>query len=54
LLHGLNAHTQHGTGKIFTEEADGSVNFDKSTINPLTGKLITRCAQPTAPIVYSV
>ncbi|KAM0749538.1 aflatoxin-detoxifizyme [Meredithblackwellia eburnea MCA 4105] len=36
----------HGTGKIFQESADGSVNFDKSLVNPLTGKPIDSWYKP--------
>ncbi|KAI0320104.1 aflatoxin-detoxifizyme [Amylostereum chailletii] len=37
----------HGTGKLFTEDADGKKNFDpEKVINPLTGKPITSWYKP--------
>ncbi|KAH8103335.1 aflatoxin-detoxifizyme [Cristinia sonorae] len=37
----------HGTGKLFTENADGTKNFDpEKVINPLTGKPITSWYKP--------
>ncbi|KAK4705199.1 dipeptidyl-peptidase III, partial [Phenoliferia sp. Uapishka_3] len=36
----------HGTGKLFQEGADGSLNFDRSLVNPLTGKPIDSWYQP--------
>lgn len=37
----------HGTGKLFTEDADGKLNFDPATtINPLTGKPVDSWYKP--------
>ncbi|TFK97989.1 aflatoxin-detoxifizyme [Pterulicium gracile] len=37
----------HGSGKLFTEAADGTLNFDpKKVINPLTGKHVTSWYKP--------
>lgn len=37
----------HGTGRLFTEQADGSRNFDADkTLNPLTGKPVTSWYKP--------
>lgn len=39
----------HGTGKLFQEAADGSVNFDRENLlNPLTGEKITSWYKPGA------
>lgn len=36
----------HGSGKLFTENTDGKLNFDPETINPLTGKKVTTWYKP--------
>ncbi|KAG9316989.1 peptidase family M49-domain-containing protein [Chiua virens] len=36
----------HGSGKLFTENPDGTFNFDPETINPLTGKKVTSWYKP--------
>ncbi|KAF8338075.1 aflatoxin-detoxifizyme, partial [Cantharellus anzutake] len=36
----------HGSGKLFTENADGKLNFDPKTINPLTGKPVDSWYKP--------
>jgi len=36
----------HGSGKLLQENADGTFNFDKNTINPLTGKPISSWYKP--------
>jgi len=36
----------HGSGKLFTENPDGTFNFDPETINPLTGKKVTTWYKP--------
>ncbi|KAL8283979.1 hypothetical protein RQP46_005092 [Phenoliferia psychrophenolica] len=36
----------HGTGKLLQESADGTFNFDKNLINPLTGKPIESWYKP--------
>ncbi|KAH8833631.1 aflatoxin-detoxifizyme, partial [Flagelloscypha sp. PMI_526] len=36
----------HGSGKLFTEDADGKLNFDPKTINPLTGKPVESWYKP--------
>ncbi|KAJ3727814.1 aflatoxin-detoxifizyme [Lentinula raphanica] len=36
----------HGSGKLLKENADGSKNFDPSTINPLTGKPVSSWYKP--------
>ncbi|KIJ11450.1 hypothetical protein PAXINDRAFT_171775 [Paxillus involutus ATCC 200175] len=36
----------HGSGKLFQENADGTFNFDRETINPLTGKKVETWYKP--------
>ncbi|KAI8139800.1 peptidase family M49-domain-containing protein [Fennellomyces sp. T-0311] len=36
----------HGTGKLFTEDANGDVNFDRTIENPLTGQAIQSWYKP--------
>ncbi|CED83297.1 Dipeptidyl peptidase III [Phaffia rhodozyma] len=36
----------HGSGKLFQESPDGTVNFDRATINPLTGKPVESWYKP--------
>ncbi|KAF8554646.1 hypothetical protein OG21DRAFT_1412103 [Imleria badia] len=36
----------HGSGKLFTENANGTLNFDPETINPLTGEKVTTWYKP--------
>jgi dipeptidyl-peptidase III len=36
----------HGSGKLLTEEADSTFNFDKSTVNPLTGASVATWYKP--------
>lgn len=36
----------HGTGRQLQENADGTFNFDRSLINPLTGKPIDKWYKP--------
>jgi len=37
----------HGAGKLFYENKDGSLNFNKdNTINPLTGEKVTTFYKP--------
>lgn len=38
----------HGTGRIFTESTDGKFNFDRTLINPLTGRVIENWYKPGA------
>lgn len=43
---GLHELLGHGSGKLFSQKANGEVNFDKSTIDPLTGKSVSCWYQP--------
>ncbi|RKO98107.1 hypothetical protein CXG81DRAFT_8651 [Caulochytrium protostelioides] len=43
---GLHELLGHGSAKLFTEEADGTCNFSRDLIHPLTGKPITSWYKP--------
>ena len=36
----------HGSGKLLTESKDGKFNFDRSLVNPLTGKPVESWYKP--------
>lgn len=43
---GLHELLGHGSGKLLRKEADGSINYPNTLVDPLTGKLVTSCYQP--------
>lgn len=43
---GIHELLGHGTGKLLTEGDDGSLNFDKNTIDPISGHPVTTWYKP--------
>ena len=43
---GIHELLGHGSGKTFCEEKDGTLNFDKQTIDPLTNQPIASWYKP--------
>ena len=43
---GLHELLGHGSGKLLTEESAGKFNFDRSVVNPLTGKAVETWYKP--------
>eukprot|EP00796_Vickermania_ingenoplastis_P011882 gene11883-8168_t len=43
---GVHELLGHGTGKLYMQKEDGSLNFDKSTIDPISGKPVATWYKP--------
>ncbi|KPA73362.1 dipeptidyl-peptidase III putativemetallo-peptidase Clan M- Family M49 [Leptomonas pyrrhocoris] len=43
---GIHELLGHGTGKLLTEDDDGRLNFDKNTIDPISGHPVTSWYKP--------
>eukprot|EP00388_Colpodella_angusta_P042295 GDKK01055834.1.p1 GENE.GDKK01055834.1~~GDKK01055834.1.p1 ORF type:complete len:386 (+),score=70.01 GDKK01055834.1:1-1158(+) len=43
---GIHELLGHGSGKLLTENSDGTFNFDKSLVNPFTGKAVESWYKP--------